>query len=280
MTRGNASPLNSANYRRTLGASITPPCIDAANWSDSSISICCIAIKCDFVRPKTSILNIWLIYIPSELIPKLPPNSSLNLMRYAGHWISTRGLQIFLQSSKIQSAFRGHLSQESSKTKKYWLFCTFRGALSDDWVNVHPGLVEWQRSGGLARGLQEHGVKCVVIGDVTEEWYLYSIAHPIKSPEDILPNMERYYPKQVAQRMIAAFPELPPDAGEQESARFYGEIMSLGQVYLPARLFAQEMMSHGFPVLRYEIGWSPEQHRPYGKHPSISLMTISHNNNI
>ena len=154
-------------------------------------------------------------------------------------------------------------------------FGTFRGSLSDDWVNVHPGLVEWQRSGDLARGLQSHGVTSVVIGDLTEEWYLYSIAHPIKSPQDILPNMERYYPKQVAQRMIAAFPKLPPDAGEQESARCYGEIMALGQVHLPARLFAQEMMSHGFPVLRYEIGWSPEQHRPYGKY-SIHIIKNSY----
>ncbi|KJA19623.1 hypothetical protein HYPSUDRAFT_44186 [Hypholoma sublateritium FD-334 SS-4] len=143
-------------------------------------------------------------------------------------------------------------------------FGTFRGALSNDWVNVRPGLVEWQRSGGLARGLQDHGVKSVVIGDLTEEWYLYSIAHPIKGPQDILPNMERYYPKQVAQRMIAAFPQLPDDAGSKESARLYGEIMSLGQVHLPVRLFSQEMISHGFPVLRYQIGWSPEQHRPYG----------------
>lgn len=145
-------------------------------------------------------------------------------------------------------------------------FGTFRGSLSDDWVDVRPGLVEWQRSGGLARGLQGRGIKSVVIGDLTEEWYLYSIAHPIKGPQDILPNMERYYPKQVAQRMIAAFPQLPPNAGSKESARLYGEIMSLGQVHLPVRLFAEEMMSHGFPVLRYQIGWSPEQHRPYGKY--------------
>lgn len=152
-------------------------------------------------------------------------------------------------------------------------FGTFRGALAPDWVNVSTGLAEWQRSGGMARGLLEHGVKSVVVGEVTEEWYLYSIAHPINSPQEILPNMERYYPDAVAQRMYNAFPKPPPDEGAKECAKLYGEIMCMGQVHLPVRLFAEEMLAHGFPVLRYQIAWSPEKYRPYGLLISCQQMT-------
>jgi hypothetical protein len=151
-------------------------------------------------------------------------------------------------------------------------FGTFRGASSADWVTVNPGLMEWQRSGGLARGLKEHGVKSILIGDLIDEWYLYSIAHPINGPSDLLPNLERYFPKAVAEHMIDAFPQLSKDAGSKEATRLYGDIMSFGQVHLPVRLFARDMASNGFPVLRYEIRWTPEQHRPFGKFVLHMLM--------
>jgi len=125
--------------------------------------------------------------------------------------------------------------------------------------------MEWQRSGAFARGLKAHGVRSIVIGDLTEEWYLYSIAHPISSPKDILPNLERYFPIDVAEKMVNAFPGLPNNAGSQESTRLYGDIMSCGQVHLPVRLLASDLEASGFPVLRYEIRWTPEQHRPLGE---------------
>ncbi|KAF8957122.1 Alpha/Beta hydrolase protein [Flammula alnicola] len=106
-------------------------------------------------------------------------------------------------------------------------FGTFRGCLADDWVNVNPGLVEWQRSGGLARGLQEHGVRSVVVGDLIEEWYLYSIAHPIDA-----------------------------NAGSDEATKLYGDIMSCGQVHLPVSCLRK--------TWKQRIRWSPEQYRPAG----------------
>ncbi|KDR80904.1 hypothetical protein GALMADRAFT_241413 [Galerina marginata CBS 339.88] len=143
-------------------------------------------------------------------------------------------------------------------------FGTFRGCLSEDWISVDPGPMEWQRSGGLARGLLAHGVRSVVVGDLTEEWYLYSIAHPINGPLDILPNLERYFPTDIAKKMVGVFPQLPANAGSEESTRLYGDIMSVGQVHLPVRLLAKDLESSGYPILRYEIRWSPEQHRPFG----------------
>ena len=141
---------------------------------------------------------------------------------------------------------------------------TFHGCLADDWLPFKPGLMAWQRSGELGRGLLAHGVKNVVIGDLTEEWYLYSIAHPIKGPRDILPNLERYFPTDVTRNLIKAFPPLSKNADRKEAAKLYGEIMSCGQVHLPVRIFVKDMVASGFPVLRYEIRWTPEQNRTAG----------------
>jgi len=46
---------------------------------------------------------------------------------------------------------------------------TFRGCLSKDWISTSPGPMEWQQSGGLARGLKARGVRAVVIGDLPDE---------------------------------------------------------------------------------------------------------------
>ncbi|KAF9528954.1 carboxylesterase [Crepidotus variabilis] len=141
---------------------------------------------------------------------------------------------------------------------------TFRGCLSNDWLSKSTNVMDWQQSGSLARGLREHGVQAVVVGDLTEEWYLYSIAHPITGPEDILPNLERYFPTSLAEGLIKGFPPLPKNAGSQEATRRYGDIMSCGQVHLPARLLARDLAAASFPVLRYEVRWTPEQLRPHG----------------
>jgi hypothetical protein len=70
---------------------------------------------------------------------------------------------------------------------------TFRGCLSDDWIITSPGPMERQRNGTSSRALQARGVRFVVAGDLTEEWYIYSIAHPIDGAEDIVTNLERYF---------------------------------------------------------------------------------------
>ena len=152
---------------------------------------------------------------------------------------------------------------------------TFRGCLSEDWISTNPGPMEWQKSGGLARGLKARGVRAVVIGDLTEEWFLYSIAHPIRGPQDVLPNLERYFPTDVAKQMIEIFPKLPPSADTEAAAKLYGDIMSCGQVHLPVRMFARDMEMNGFPVIRYEIRWTPEQYRPLGAFRTLPMTYCS-----
>ena len=155
------------------------------------------------------------------------------------------------------------------ETEELGPYGTFRGCLADDWVTVEH--MAWQRSGELGRELLAHGVKCVVIGDLTEEWYLYSIAHPIKGPQDILPNLERYFPTDVARNLIKEFQPRAPLADLEEAVKLFGEILSCGQVHLPVRMFAKDMAASGFPVLRYEIRWTPEQSRTAGESPSLIM---------
>lgn len=121
-----------------------------------------------------------------------------------------------------------------------------------------------QRSGAFSSSLKEHGVKGVVIGELTEEWYLYSIAHPISSPRDILPNLGRYFPDDTSKNLLAKFRELGEGASEAEVIKLFGEVLSAGQVYLPVRLFVRDLVDNGFPVVRYQIRWTPEEVRPLG----------------
>src|ERR1700729_2882295 len=96
---------------------------------------------------------------------------------------------------------------------------TFRGCIDGTWLSSSPDPMTWQRSGGFAQGLRDKGVRSVRVGDLTGEWYLYSIAHPLGSPRDIAPNLERYYPADVLQRMMRMYKMLPEDAGVSEVER-------------------------------------------------------------
>ena len=148
---------------------------------------------------------------------------------------------------------------------------TFRGAWEPAWLGDTDPMA-WQRSGELARGLRAHGVRSVVVGEVSEEWYLYSIAHPVASVDEFRRNLERYYQKDIVEKMLDVYlgQESGPGGkplGErtpEELARLFGEVASEGQVYLPVRLFARDMLAAGYPLVRYEIRWTPEQLRPLG----------------
>ncbi|KAF8997843.1 carboxylesterase [Cyathus striatus] len=151
------------------------------------------------------------------------------------------------------------------ETEALGTYGTFRGCSSSDWISTSPGPMERQRSGDFARGLIEHGVKSIVVGDLTEEWYLYSIAHPIHSTIDIIPNLERYFTQETVQRLVEKYDKrIPDDAPPKEAERLFGELLSCLQVHLPVRILARDLIASGFPVLRYEIRWTPEQSRSEG----------------
>ncbi|KAJ8494392.1 hypothetical protein ONZ45_g13252 [Pleurotus djamor] len=141
---------------------------------------------------------------------------------------------------------------------------TFRGCVDGDWLANDPDPMTWQRNGGLAKGLLDKGVKSVIIGDLKEEWYLYSIAHPIPRTEDIIPNLERYFPNDLVARIVELHRKIPENASSEEAQRLFGEILSNLQVHLPVRIFARDFTKAGFPILRYEIRWTPEQNQAGG----------------
>lgn len=142
---------------------------------------------------------------------------------------------------------------------------TFRGCLDDKWLPAFPDPMSWQRSGAFAAALKAKGIRSITMGDLTEEWFLYSIAHPIQSPSDIIPNLERYYSEDLTKAMVKMYRSLPDDAGPAQSQKLYGEILSDLQVHLPVRILARDLHAAGFPVLRYQIRWTPEQVRSEGE---------------
>ncbi|KAI0948177.1 hypothetical protein AcW1_009761 [Taiwanofungus camphoratus] len=143
-------------------------------------------------------------------------------------------------------------------------FGTFRGCLDGVWLSSTPDPMTWQRTGGLALGLRAKGVRSIVLGELSEEWYLYSIAHPVRNMHDVKLNVERYYQNAVVEKLMPMYPVVPEDAPQDEFKKLLGEILSDGQVYLPVRLLARDLRATDFPVVRYEIRWTPEQIRPLG----------------
>ncbi|KAI0667255.1 carboxylesterase [Trametes maxima] len=141
------------------------------------------------------------------------------------------------------------------------IYGTFRGAWEPTWLGDSDTMT-WQRSGGFAKGLTDHGVRAVVVGDLTEEWYVYSLSHPVASVSDIVTNLERYYQEDVVHKMLEVYGKTPTEP--EEVKRVFGQLLAEGQVHLPVRLLARDLVNAGFPVVRYEIAWTPEQVRPLG----------------
>ncbi|KAN0088307.1 Alpha/Beta hydrolase fold [Tylopilus felleus] len=141
---------------------------------------------------------------------------------------------------------------------------TYRGCLDGTWLPTSPDPMTWQRSGNLARNLRAKGVTSIAIGDLSEEWYLYAIAHSVYGPRDVVPNVLRYYPRAIVERLVRKYRTLPDSASVEEAERLMGEILSDGQVHVPVRMFVRDFYKADFPVFRYEIRWTPEQVRPKG----------------
>lgn len=154
-----------------------------------------------------------------------------------------------------------HVIETDAVGKQYG---TFRGCSDDSWLPTSPDLMTWQGTGSFAKALKDKGVRSITVGEVSEEWYLYSIAHPVKTYDDIRLNLQRYYQKDIVEGFLQQYKWLPNDAPEDEVRKLFGEILSDCQVYLPERLLARDLVKAGFPVLRYNIRWTPEQVRPLG----------------
>ncbi len=114
----------------------------------------------------------------------------------------------------------------------------FRACLSDDWIPAETGLMDSQRSGNFARGLRGRGVQSIVVGEVSDEWYIYSVSHPMSSPQDCRRHLMRHFSDRIVRRLMSCFKEIPED-GDLEAARAV-----LGQAF---RLFDEHIgyVTHG-----------------------------------
>lgn len=151
---------------------------------------------------------------------------------------------------------------------------TFRGCTDGTWLSSSPDPMSWQRTGRLAAALTEKGVRSIVLGDLSEEWYILSLTNATQGREDVVPNLNRYYPAGVVAKLVDAHGGLPEDASLEQAQRLFGEVLCDGQVYLPVRILARDLHRAGFPVLRYHIKWTPEQSRPRGLLILSSMHTL------
>lgn len=145
------------------------------------------------------------------------------------------------------------------------IYGTFRGCLDGTWIGGSPDPMTWQRTGGFANGLRSADVKSIVVGDLTEEWYIYALSDPITCASDVWKNLRRYYSDELIEKIRVQYKPLPDDASVDESFRLFGEILSDIQVHLAVRILARDLINSDFPVLRYEIRWTPEQRRVFEK---------------
>lgn len=223
--------------------------------------------SCKFINASTiatfQVLEVRIFYstnpkTPTELRPQF--HALCRALNLDPDGVDT--LSALRDPSKISWKSITHLIETDALGTEYG---TFRGCLDGSWLASSPDPMTWQRTGGFGKGLREHGIRSVILGDLTEEWYLYSIAHPILSPRDIAPNLERYYSEEIVKRMVGMYRTLPEDAESEQARRLFGEILSDAQVHLPVRLLVRDLQAAGFPTFRYEIRWTPEQSRPEGE---------------
>jgi len=153
-------------------------------------------------------------------------------------------------------------------------YSAYRGCLDGVWMSNDPDPMSWQHSGHLARKLREKGVKGIAIGDLPDEWYIYAIGHEVNGSRDVLPNLLRWYPRTVAEKLMSLYKTLPESATAEEAKELMGIILSDGQVHVPVRLFARDFQQAGFPVFRYEIHWTPEQVRRNGEQTELTLISL------
>lgn len=112
---------------------------------------------------------------------------------------------------------------------------TFRGCTDGEFLP--NDMMAYQASPEFASGLKSKGVKFLVVGDMRDEWYLYSIAHPITDWKSIGDNLRRYYPDAIVERILGHYGEAGmglgkgkgKDVGREECEKMFGVMLSEGQ---------------------------------------------------
>lgn len=252
--------------RGALGAPAAPPCVKITRRPGFPFPRRSSAIQRDYVGHSCQLVAA----IVDPTAPSLPPKTPAELRPQFHALCRAVGLDPaapdalvkLSDPSVVPASAITHAIETDATGPEYG---TFRGSLDGDWLATSPGPMEWQRSGAFAHALKRKGVRSVVVGDLTEEWYLYSIAHgAVHSTAEVRANLERYYPADFVDGALPLFRTVPEGAPVKDFMRLFGEVSSTAQVHCPVRILARDLTNAGFPVLRYEIAWTPEQVRPEG----------------
>lgn len=91
--------------------------------------------------------------------------------------------------------------------------------------------------------------------------------HPATSVDELPANLGRYYPSSDARKLLATYPQLPSNATGTQIDTLFGRILSDGQVYIPVRQLARDLLAQNYPCVRFEISYLVEswkkQNREY-----------------
>ncbi|KAL1406112.1 hypothetical protein Q8F55_007795 [Vanrija albida] len=130
---------------------------------------------------------------------------------------------------------------------------TFRGVVEPGWIRADQ--MAFQR-GPMGQALAAAGVRAVLAGDVRDEAAFYALVHDVSAPEDLLPNVARYYPEGVAARLLAAYEPLGAGADAADCAARLGRALADGQVHLPVRVLCRDL-ARALPTIRYAVELVP-----------------------
>ncbi|KAF8335098.1 hypothetical protein F5887DRAFT_989925 [Amanita rubescens] len=103
-----------------------------------------------------------------------------------------------------------------------------------------------------------------MVGELKDEWYIYSVSHPISSPQDVKRHLTKHFPERIVNRLMLCFREISNDEDPEVAQRLFGQALSCALVHLPIRILQRDLLAAGFPVIRYLIEWTPEQLRHIG----------------
>jgi carboxylesterase type B len=130
---------------------------------------------------------------------------------------------------------------------------TFRAVTDDNFISSK--ILKDIKSGEFSKMLINKKVR-IMHGEVDNEGYLYSLLNPPISFEDLKTQIENYYPKKVALRLLDIYEVKEkinlsdPDYKEQ-FAKIFGQIIADGQVYVSTRGFINNIIKGGFPAKDY-----------------------------
>lgn len=140
---------------------------------------------------------------------------------------------------------------------------TFRAVTDDHFVS--STILKDIESGEFSKKLVKKNVK-ILIGEVDNEPWLYSVLNTPKTKEELKLQVENYYPAEIVEPLISKFPEFEQlqesDPDFLEKLRIvFGNILGAGQVYASERAFLNKIVKGGFPtdsIIRYRISYRAE----------------------